>query len=327
MLRTVKYTKEYSKQWDEFVLNQSVNGTFLQTMNFLCYHPDDRFIDESILIFDDNTLVAVVPACRIKEDNKDCFFSHKGSSYGGIIVSSNYYKSRKIIDIINHLDNYIGTFFDKAILKITPDLFCKEQSDLLQYGLQYYGFMHYEELSTYVDLSNLPNDVRKGFDRNKNRNINKCIERELRFQELNSTNEIERFHELLTINLSKYNITPIHTVPELIDLKNNREQEHIQFFGVYSANDIVAAGMMFDFDGVVYHAQNLSYDYHIKDYSPITFLYYKVIEFAKNHGYKYLSWGISTENHGKVLNFGLIRNKESYGSKYQVNRTYYKQYY
>lgn len=89
----------------------------------------------------------------------------------------------------------------------------------------------------------------------------------------------------------------------------------------------MAGGMMFVFDNAnVIHAQNLSADYRFNEYSPITYMYYRVIKQAKGDGYKALSWGISTENEGKKLNFGLIRNKESYGSKYQLNKTYFKKY-
>lgn len=34
----------------------------------------------------------------------------------------------------------------------------------------------------------------------------------------------------------------------------------------------------------------------------------------------------SVENYGSILNMGLIWNKEFYGSRYQLNRTYYKEF-
>ena len=146
------------------------------------------------------------------------------------------------------------------------------------------------------------------------------------FRELEGEREIEKFHELLTINLQKFGLEPIHSFQELIDLKYNRIGNNVRFYGVLYEEEIIAAGMLFTFEQVnVIHAQNLSADY-TADYgfSPITYLYYKVIEQARRDGFKKLSWGISTEEHGKTLNFSLIRNKESYGSNYQINRTYYK---
>ena len=87
----------------------------------------------------------------------------------------------------------------------------------------------------------------------------------------------------------------------------------------------MAGGMLFYFSQTnTLHAQNLSSDFRFTEYSPITYLYYKTIEYAKRRGYSKLVWGISTENEGEKLNLPLIRNKESYGSKYDLNHTFYK---
>lgn len=325
MLRIEKYNRNQNV-WDDFVLNQSVNGTFLQTMRFLNYHPKDRFIDDSLMVYDDRKLVAVVPGCILIENEKRVFYSHKGTSYGGIIVDGDYYKSERLIEIVEKLDRYFMENYGKIVLRITPDIFCKKKSDLLQYVLRYNGYSSFEELSTYLDLDKCPVDVAESFDRNKKRNIKKCLDKGLYFKELLDEKQIEGFHRLLTINLKKHEAKPIHSIEELLDLKFRRFNETIRFFGAFKEEEMVAAGMMFDFEHKVFHAQNLSYDYHMKEYSPITFLYYKVIDFAKKNSFKFVSWGISTENHGKVLNLGLIRNKESYGSDYQLNRVFYKEY-
>ena len=127
--------------------------------------------------------------------------------------------------------------------------------------------------------------------------------------------------------MSKYDLKPIHTIDEILELAYKRVPNNIKFYGVFKDMDMMAGGMMFAFDNVnVIHAQNLSADYRFEDYSPITFLYYSVIRQARVDGYKALTWGISTEDEGRKLNLGLIRNKESYGSKYQLNRTFYKIY-
>ena len=41
------YTEEQQERWDRFVMEQSANGTFLQTRRFLYYHPAGRFRDDS----------------------------------------------------------------------------------------------------------------------------------------------------------------------------------------------------------------------------------------------------------------------------------------
>lgn len=327
MIRVCRYKECNFEEWDYFVLKKAVNGTFLQTRKFLSYHPPERFVDDSLMIYDDKTLVAVVPGCEIDTSEGIQFVSHKGSTYGGILVSKDYYKADKVLSIVDIIDTYLSEHYDNSLLKITADIHSKTDSSLLQYALFYHGYSNYVELNTYVDLTNVTDDVSQGFDRNKKRNIKKCLEHNLTFRILNNNEEVESFYELLQINLSKYNLTPIHTLPELLDFKNARIPNNVKFCGVFDGEKMMAAGMLFVFDNVnVIHAQNLSADYTFKEYSAITFLYYKVIEMAKKDGYKALSWGISTEEQGKILNTGLIRNKESYGSDYQLNRTYYKDY-
>lgn len=321
-----EYNNEYLKQWDNFVLKESVNGTFLQTMNFLNYHDAGKFEDASFMVFDDEKLIAVIPGCAVNDEKGKGFFSHRGTSYGGIILKKSIYSSQKTIEVVKMIDNYLKDLFDYCILKITPDLFCQESTDLLQYALYYSGFNVSCELSTYIDLQHFNDEVLEEFDRNKKRNIKKCIEKGLSFKTLCYPKEIERFHQLLTINLKKHNAKPIHTLADLNRLFFELIGDKIVFFGVFDKDVMVSAGMLFDFEGNVLHAQNLVYDISITDYSPISFLYYKVIEYAKLQNYKTLSWGISTENNGRTINMGLIRNKESYGSKYQINRTYYKRY-
>lgn len=325
--RVERYQDSLESDWDDFVLNHSANGTFLQTRNFLNYHPKERFEDASLIVFEKNKLIAVIPACAIYENSGIELFSHKGSTFGGIIIKKDYYVAEKVINIVKVLDSYIKQRYKKLTLKITSDLFSSLPSDLLQYVLTYLGFKSYVELSTYIDLISIPEDVTRIFDRNKIRNIAKCDKQGLMFRELENDLEIEDFYKLLKINLSKYDLKPIHTVEEIKNFKYDRIPNNVKFYGVFKDNKEVSGGMMFVFNQTnVIHAQNLSADYRFSEYSPITYMYYRVIKQAKEDGYKALSWGISTENQGKMLNMGLIRNKESYGSKHQLNRTFYKKY-
>lgn len=63
MYRIVDFSEELSSEWDEFVLNKSVNGTFLQTRKFINYHAEEKFIDSSLVVYKGNDIVAVILAC------------------------------------------------------------------------------------------------------------------------------------------------------------------------------------------------------------------------------------------------------------------------
>lgn len=78
------YTADQEAAWDRFVMQESGNGTFLQTRNFLNYHPAGRFEDASLIVTNEHdAIVAVVPAAVQQRDGKHTFVSHPGSTYGG----------------------------------------------------------------------------------------------------------------------------------------------------------------------------------------------------------------------------------------------------
>lgn len=325
--RIEPFVDAHERQWDDFVMQVSLNGTFLHTRNFLNYHGKGKFIDASIEIYKGNKLVAVCPACLQKSDGRNILNSHKGSTFGGIVLHKDIYNAKDMMDLMETFENYLCySEFDQVELKLTPDIFAKESMELLEYVLQYYGYNSYKELNSYIPLDCDETELIKKFDRNKKRNIKKCENEKLWFHRLDSDSELEQFYKLLEINLTKHNLKPIHSLNEILEFHKVRLKDETKFYGVGLGNDILAAGMMFDFKTVnIIHAQNLSYNPFIeRDYSPISYLYYKAIIQAKRDGYKKLTWGVSTENKGKVLNMGLIRNKESYGSKYFLNKIYFK---
>ena len=51
------YIADQEAAWDRFVMQESGNGTFLQTRNFLNYHPAGRFEDASLVVTNEHELV------------------------------------------------------------------------------------------------------------------------------------------------------------------------------------------------------------------------------------------------------------------------------
>jgi len=325
MLEIVKYEDKYEKQWDNFVINETVNGTFLQTRLFLNYHPKNRFRDCSVLIIKKNSIVAVIPGCEVYSNGKKVFSSHAGSTFGGIIIRKKDYNARSVLDII---DAFLGHLrmqeFGKVILKLTSDIFCLESSDLLQYALFNKDFKSYKEISTYIDLSSYNEDIKKNFTSGQKENLRHSMKHELEFKQIFTDEEINKFYIVLCDNLAKFNTSPIHTANELIDFKQNRLKNIILFFGVYFGNEMIAGSMLFKFRNVI-HTQYLATKQDMIEFNPMTFLYYNLINEVRNMNYDKLSWGISTEENGKLLNTSLLAFKESFGSKYTLNRTFYKE--
>lgn len=325
MYSIVEYKEEKQQEWDDFVMNKSYNGTFLQSRNFLNYHPKGRFDDCSVLIYDEKgALCAVCPACRLKEGNKNIFYSHKGSTFGGIVISRKGYRVMCVLPMIEQLIRYWEKEqFDVVYLKNTSDIFSQRRNDLLSYALFYHGFHEYKELSSYIDFDDYKDVILSNFAQGKRTHVNNCIREGLIFTELTSCDEITSFYQILCENLQKHNIRPVHTLEEMMDLKN-RLGKQCGIYGCYMGGEMVAGTMLFYFEQAkTAHAQYLAAKLSLNRLSPMSFLYYSVIKEMKEKGYCKVSWGISTEDKGTFLNMGLVTNKEAVGSRFCNNLTYF----
>ena len=79
-IKVKKFINENTTIWDNFI-NSSNNGTLFHYRSFLNYHENIQFNDHSLLFYEDNKLIALLPAA-IKNDE---FCSHPGISFGGFI--------------------------------------------------------------------------------------------------------------------------------------------------------------------------------------------------------------------------------------------------
>lgn len=157
--------------------------------------------------------------------------------------------------------------------------------------------------------------------------MKECIKEGVYVKELNTQEEIGEFYNILCGNMEKYDVNPVHTLEELIEFKNHRLRNECGFFEVYKENQMLAGAKMFYFPKMsCAHTQYLAARQEYNKLSPMTFIYYAMINEMKNRGYARVSWGIATGDLGQVLNMGLITSKEEFGSYYCNNRTYYLKY-
>lgn len=319
------YTKENEKEWDEFVLNKSINGTFLQTRNFINYHQAGKFEDCSLCIRKGHELVATIMACIDFEDDKKTFFAHKGSTFGGICISKNIYNANAINELLEILQEFWQKeSFEKVYIKLPPAIYQKYNTDLLDYFLYKYDFFCYNELNYYMHLNRYQEDILKQFSSSKRRDYRYSLKNELEFKELKTKEEIALFYDVLQLNLKKLNLSSVHTLEELYDLKFCRFDKEIAFYGVFQSKAMIAGSMTFTFDNRIFHTQYLSSNEQYLKLFPMDFLIYNLIQTAIDKKMEIFSFGICTENRGKYLNLGLSRFKEGFGTEFCINRSYEK---
>ncbi|MCW2483331.1 GNAT family N-acetyltransferase, partial [Candidatus Symbiopectobacterium sp. NZEC135] len=74
-----KLTEVNFCDWDK-VVDSSKNGVFLFKIDFFKYH-EEKFNDESLIIYKKNKPVAIFPANGIS----DVLYTHSGLTYGGLV--------------------------------------------------------------------------------------------------------------------------------------------------------------------------------------------------------------------------------------------------
>lgn len=322
-LRVVPYDGRSKEKWDDFVLNHSVNGTFLQTKNFLDYH-GDRFVDASVIIYKgSSTMVAVIPACMVMEGSRKVFHSHLGSTFGGIVMAEDFYDIEHMDAVMNVFEEHLKREqYDEVWLKCTSDIFAGQSGNLLYYFLFQRGYVSYDEISFYIDFSQYKEDIASNFASGRRRDYRYSLKYGLEFRKLETSAQIEKFYSILCDNLRKFDTSPVHSLEEIIDFKENRIKDKVEFYGVFQENSMISGSMVFLFGDAVFHTQYLAADQSCLKLFPMNFMDYNLIKTARTRGFRYFSFGTSTYEHGKVLNKPLAMFKEGFGTQCGLNKTY-----
>ena len=302
------YQKNDFDIWNNFV-SEAKNATFLFDRNFMEYHVN-RFTDYSLLIFDSDKLVALLPANRAEAT----VFSHQGLTYGGLIYDKNI-KLSAVVYILKSVLFFLNqNKIEKLVVKLIPSFYCDFFSDELEYSL----FAASARLIQIDSLSTL--DLSKPFI------VSKTRKESIRRGEKNGLIIKEEFsfdafwNEILMPNLElKHQAKPVHTLAEITYLKSNFPK-NIRQFNVYKGDTIVAGTTVFVSKNVA-HPQYVSGNINKNELGSLDYLYHHLIKnvFADK---TFFDFGISNENKGKNINEGLLFWKESFGAKTVSQRFY-----
>jgi len=303
VLELVKYNQNYEKIWDEFIAN-SKNGNIFHTRKFLSYHKD-KFIDESIMFFKKNKVIGVFPAILI--DNN--IISHRGSTYGGLIVGV----KNRLNDSLAMFESLVNYYQKTVEFRKNEYIFDKFPSREVEFAAKKFGFKEVnEELSTCLHLDYIK--LTKG----RKWALSKCKKLNIIIDDIN----YEDFYSILSKNLEKFNSTPTHTLEEMRTLKELFPNEY-KLVTIYLDNKMIAGIWLVLATPFTAHTFYIAQDYQYTEYQPLSCLVQKIINYLKENNYKYLNFGISTEDGGEFINKGLYEFKESFGG-FGVSRFYFR---
>jgi hypothetical protein len=274
------------------------------------YH-SDRFIDSSILVYEDDILVALMPANL--HNDKISITSHSGLTFGSFIVKE-HIRSCKTIEYIFHsikflFKNNIQNLYFKQI----PSFYNNISTDEVVYAF----FILDAEIDR-VDFayainyqSIIPYQQRRVRSIKKAKNLNVQIINENKFDSF--------WNQILIPNLKqRFGVNPVHSLEEIRSLSENNPYSIIQY-NAYLGETIMAGTTLFVTPNVV-HAQYISASEEGRKNGSLDLLFDFLIKKYSNK--MYFDFGIVNENFGKTINSGLLDWKEGFGARAYAHRFY-----
>jgi len=303
MIRVEKYEPKYKPAWDQFI-SQSKNGVFLFYRDYMEYH-SDRFTDHSLLFFDDDQLVALMPA-NIKEN---VLVSHGGLTFGGVISDSRM-RMPTMLEIFDAFIIYLKRLgVVQVIYKAIPHIYHTVPAEEDLYAL----FRHNAQLIRRDVSSTIDMREKMRFSKGRKWGVNQARKSGLVVKQSHDFKTFMAIEE--HVLRTRHGVKPVHTAEE-IALLASRFPDNIQLFAAYRREAMLGGVIMYESKNVA-HAQYIAANDEGRECGALDL----VMDFLINERYaakRYFDFGISTENEGRYLNMGLVENKEGFGARATV---------
>jgi Acetyltransferase (GNAT) domain len=298
-----RYASADREAWDAFV-RRSKNGVFLFERAYIEYHAD-RFTDASLLFFDDDALIALLPASL----DGEALVSHGGLTYGGVITDDTM-KVPVMLEIFGGLVEHArAAGIARIIYKPVPHIYHRLPAEEDLYAL----FRHDARLfrrdvsSTLMPASRpRPSKGRKSSIK-RGKTLGITVERSADFGAFMA---IEEAHLV-----AKHQKKPVHTAEEMERLAAGFP-DNIKLFVACREGRTVGGIIVYE-TPLVAHAQYIAANEEGKETGALDVVIDHLIgsEYADK---QYFDFGISTTEGGRSLDTGLIGNKESFGGRATV---------
>lgn len=304
-----RYTAAAAAEWDGFV-RRARNGLFLFERGYMDYHAD-RFTDASLLVRDGEKLIAVLPASA----NGDTLASHGGLTFGGLVFDESLRLAR-LVELVGELKARLPEFgFSRLLYKQIPAFFFSPQSSEDSYALARAGARITRVDANFVSDLSRPPDVQE----RRRRSAKKATKAGVTGSE---SDDFKTFWAdvLVPVLQARHGVAPVHSIAEM-ELLRSRFPQNIRLFVARRENRMLAGTVLYLYRGVT-HAQYIAANDEGRETGALDLIFSELVANAPGAP-RFFSFGISTEDAGKVLNEGLAEWKEGFGAR-AVPHTFYE---
>ena len=277
--------------------------------DYMDYHAD-RFEDFSLLIYDDKgKLIALLPANK----KEKTVYSHQGLTFGGLLIDEKM-RTELMVDIFTTLIDFLKKAdFDKLVYKCMPHIYHSLPAEEDRYGL----FLNEARLIRRDVSSTISLSKGARYSKGREWSINKAKKEGILVAEADSLDEYWRLLE--GVLGSQHKAAPVHTKEEMA-LLQTKFPDNIKVYIAKLADEVIAGAVIYENEGIV-HTQYLANSDAGRETGALDL----VIDHLITNVYaskQYFDFGISNEDSGRILNTGLIAQKEGFGARPIVHDFY-----
>jgi hypothetical protein len=294
------YSTEHASLWDDFVAT-SRNGTFLHMRSYLGYHAD-RFPDASLMLYAEDHLVALLPATI----NGSILFSHRGLTYGGLIVGRSFHANDAIPAFEAIASWALAKGLASLVYKPSPHIYHKMPAEEDLYAItRLGGRLVRRDLSTALLLTE-----RYTYSKGRKAAIAKARRGNL---DIRTSDDYEAFMLIEARHLAdKHGLTPVHTADE-IKLLASRFPANVKLTSAFEGERMLG-GVLTYTSHTVCHAQYIGATLEGKNLGALDLCIDHILN-SISTGIRWFDFGISTTNTGLQLDEALVGHKESWGGR------------
>lgn len=302
------YSPDRQYEWDEFVA-QSRNGTFLLCRGYMDYHAD-RFTDCSLMIYYGRQLLTLLPGHL--EGQTYC--SHNGLTYGGLLLHPHITLVRVQAALVTACA-FLQCHYNvtKLVYKAIPHIYHRYPAEDDLYVLTRLGARLAERCVSSVVRPEMALPLQEL----RRRQLKRARTCGLTWVE---DDAFHLFWPLLEENLlRRHGVKPVHTLEE-IERLHRSFPDRIRLFRVCEGTETVGGCVVYETDCVA-HVQYIASSERGRHSGALDLLFTHLLTVRYRH-VPYFDFGISTEQGGRILNEGLLFQKEGFGARSVVYDKY-----
>ncbi len=307
-------------EWREFLRNQynlffdnsfySYNNIFGKNIEYVPL----KFRDKKT-----GKIVAIMLGNMKHIDGRKTYSSSDGVSFAGFL-----WKKRS--DLLNFLD-VIGGFksylklngYEKCIIKAPPFLYDRMPNQESEYAMLVSGFrVSGFSISNIIDLKEfefkkISETKKRSIKKSQNNITVSIVEGEL------TKDNFSEYYSILRNNRELKNVSPTHSMEELMYLKN-KLPESIVLFQAHVRSDLAAICVLFVIN------EDMILNFYLagsEEFMPdgvSEYILYQSVEWSRQNGYRY--YDIGTSDTGKGLIEGLFAFKKKFLANGFLRKTY-----